>query len=112
MDSNALFKVLDRLVKSRPFERDGVATAVGLGLVKSPSSDDFFDIFRSPSGPVDPASPVTSAELRKPGKRATVLDGLVLLGVRDNPCILRTEVAARYGKEKSVLVPTPHQPPD
>lgn len=106
--SNALFTVIEELMRNRPFTPDAVSRITGTTLRDpSPSSNQYFTMYRS----VHPAkAPLQAVELRIPTPAASAKDGLLILSIGTEARIEPQAVAKRFGASPEVSASEPAAP--
>lgn len=105
-----VFKIVEELVRRRPFTVDGVARATEKSLHPTPTaSNRYFDIFESDE---DPKATISKVELRAPSRINPVKHaGLVIFDLHLEPCVKEEAVKVHFGREPdTILLSYPEDP--
>ncbi len=106
--SNALFTVIEELMRARPFTPEAVGRITGTALRDpSPSSNRYFKMYHSARSA---KAFLQAVELRVPTPAAAVKDGLVILSISAEARIDPSAVTKRFGASPELSVPEPAAP--
>jgi hypothetical protein len=94
-DGEKLFRALDGIMSSRPFDRAGVSQAIGMDLSEdAEQANEYLAIYRGGAA----THPLFSeVELRVGKLDSEMRDGIVILKVQPRWVVFQDEVQTRYG---------------